>query len=474
MSYKWKDLMIISAIMIASLMPSLAVTVNCISDGTSSSASYHLNDDTALKDEGRFGGSMHSQSMQMMGSGINEYSYQELAANADAGNAIKSSGQLVAAASTLASSQGITISQNVDGTGDIAASMRSQSRRMATEVASSVLNGDLITSTYLAAGKDYSISGQKTLVEGDNGLVLSDSTSPENRMSVSGCYDGKNSIKADLVAVAAQNSGVYGTAYASDGQGVDGGILGDIADSDGDGVSVQGCYQTSGQGLGEYSIQATNIKAADGKIKWPWTPTIEPPYKTFAKLPDNAQVHLLLIESTIPSSLPDHNAVGAAISKGANEWDKNTAKNLFKGGDSTNSLGTGNAVELVSGPTSTRIAKDSRWTEAWQGLSSGTIAVTYYWTFFKTITETDCRYNSNLPWYIAPAEGTGAADDTGTYNVFDVQTIAVHELGHTVGLDDLYDSTRNKDKIMYGINNGQVKWSLRQGDLDGLRSLYGA
>jgi len=50
--------------------------------------------------------------------------------------------------------------------------------------------------------------------------------------------------------------------------------------------------------------------------------------------------------------------------------------------------------------------------------------------------------------------------------------IATHELGHTVGLGDL-TGCQNKNKIMYAINNGEVKWKLRNADKLGLWSLYG-
>ncbi|WP_369424877.1 matrixin family metalloprotease, partial [Methanothrix sp.] len=56
---------------------------------------------------------------------------------------------------------------------------------------------------------------------------------------------------------------------------------------------------------------------------------------------------------------------------------------------------------------------------------------------------------------------------------FDIRTIALHELGHTLGLADLYDIS-NTDQIMYGYNDGTSRWTLGSGDIAGIRKLYGA
>ncbi len=67
----------------------------------------------------------------------------------------------------------------------------------------------------------------------------------------------------------------------------------------------------------------------------------------------------------------------------------------------------------------------------------------------------DIVFNSTVPWQI----GTG----------FDLQTIAVHEFGHALGLGDIStDSTQ----VMYYAYNG-LKTTLGSDDIAGIQSLYG-
>jgi len=57
----------------------------------------------------------------------------------------------------------------------------------------------------------------------------------------------------------------------------------------------------------------------------------------------------------------------------------------------------------------------------------------------------------------------------------DLENIAVHELGHTVGLSDIY-STACSEVTMYGYSTeGETsKRTLEQPDITGLQRMYGA
>jgi len=98
--------------------------------------------------------------------------------------------------------------------------------------------------------------------------------------------------------------------------------------------------------------------------------------------------------------------------------------------------------------------------------NDGVIAVTSVWytRVGKQIVEFDQRYNARFDW----------GDATVNSSKMDLENIAVHELGHAVGLSDIY-STSCSDVTMYGYSTeGETsKRTLEQPDITGLQIMYG-
>ena len=96
--------------------------------------------------------------------------------------------------------------------------------------------------------------------------------------------------------------------------------------------------------------------------------------------------------------------------------------------------------------------------------STGTLAKGSIWYDLDTgqILETDIKFNTDYNF-----KTDGSAD------AYDVQNIATHELGHSLGLADLYGSS-DSDKTMYGYAaQGETKKrTLSQDDMDGITYLY--
>lgn len=98
----------------------------------------------------------------------------------------------------------------------------------------------------------------------------------------------------------------------------------------------------------------------------------------------------------------------------------------------------------------------------------GVIAVTYIWgifggpTFKRQLVEWDQIYNTAYSW-----------SDSGEDGKMDFENIATHELGHSVGMGDLYTSGCNQE-TMYGYADyGQTnKRDLNTGDIAGINLLY--
>jgi len=94
------------------------------------------------------------------------------------------------------------------------------------------------------------------------------------------------------------------------------------------------------------------------------------------------------------------------------------------------------------------------------------IAVTSVWftRVGKRIVEFDQLYNTRFTW----------GDATVNPAVMDLQNIATHELGHGVGLADIYSTTCSA-VTMYGYSTeGETqKRTLEQPDITGLQRMYG-
>jgi hypothetical protein len=150
--------------------------------------------------------------------------------------------------------------------------------------------------------------------------------------------------------------------------------------------------------------------------------------------------------------------VVAEINKGINEWDTHTSTELF--GDYTivhdatlDTQQTDGRNELLFGDFPTE----------------GVIAVCYTWGYFsgppksREIIEFDIMFDTDFEWGI------------GDPNKMDLWNIAVHEIGHGLGLADVYEDGCTA-ATMYGYSDygDTSKRDLDTADETGLQELYGA
>ena len=179
--------------------------------------------------------------------------------------------------------------------------------------------------------------------------------------------------------------------------------------------------------------------------------------------PDNSAYELLGIH--LPDTVTYHvnpdgapEGVLAEIQLSFETWDEETGKELFIFDSLTNRSG---------------LNLDEQNTISWRRIAPrNIIAVTRLWyDAAGQIVEFDIAFNAFLKWGIDP-------DDEGPIplsKMYDVQNIATHEVGHVVGLADLYeDQYRELTMYGYGKTGETVKISLEEGDIVGAQSLYGA
>lgn len=127
--------------------------------------------------------------------------------------------------------------------------------------------------------------------------------------------------------------------------------------------------------------------------------------------------------------------------------------------------------------------KDGVNTVSFQNLAAsypGALAVTTVWysSTTKQITEFDMVFNTAYKWSYTPPKVTSTskyADATnhGVSGRYDIQAIATHEAGHTLQLDDLYNSS-DAGLTMYGYGApGSLKQdTLGYGDILGVNKIY--
>src|SRR3989338_9896176 len=176
-------------------------------------------------------------------------------------------------------------------------------------------------------------------------------------------------------------------------------------------------------------------------------------YKTFGKLsplPAN-----YVINPTNPQGL-DPSFITSAISTSAETWDASTSKELF------NNLYTIDYAENYGERDYKNVISFGDYG------NSDVIAVTSIWLKrtgrIRQIVEFDILFNTDYTW------GDARIDPTK----MDLQNIAIHEIGHGLGLDDIYLSTCSAVTMFgYSWEGDIAKRDLETPDIAGLRSLYG-
>ncbi|OIP25520.1 hypothetical protein AUK11_00090 [bacterium CG2_30_37_16] len=99
----------------------------------------------------------------------------------------------------------------------------------------------------------------------------------------------------------------------------------------------------------------------------------------------------------------------------------------------------------------------------------GVIAITNIWGYFggpinsRQIIEYDVMFDTDFNW------GDGSANPA----LMDLQNIATHEIGHGIGLSDLYETGCSTETMFgYSYEGDLAKSTLNTGDILGIKQLY--
>jgi len=420
---KTKNKLLASLILLSFFVaPALGVSVSySAGDGgrsSSSSATYDLDDSTSLRAEAILADDSIFETREAKGSGDNSIEASASGDGSSVSSSVKSSGTMAVSSSVAATAEGAAISQNA-----------------------------------ALAGKFGSV-----------GLTAN---SKQNQMAVAGGFSGEGDLKADLSAMSAERSAMSGSASFVGVPVLDSGNLQAVASGD-IAMSVDGLYAQPKGELGTFGLNAINVEkqeptstvlnqlptyTSDGGRKeayvlagWRWNQAA-PNIKFYVK--DDAN---LRNEGLNPTS------VAAAVGAAANTWDAAAGKELF-----SDSGVTVSSTVKADTYDKTNVA-------AWKYLSSAPSALAYSRTWYSlnkqgtpyySALESDLSFNTRYGWSTSGSN-------------YDVQTVALHELGHTIGLGDLYGKSQfSKDtrQIMHYYTG--VKRTLGNGDKNGAWILYG-
>lgn len=458
---------------LVSLAPGISVSQSVRNGGgsVSSSTIYNLDPTTELQEQTVLGESVIVQSRNAAGSGRNCID-QTISGNGyQVNNIIESTGSFSASSTASASENGIGLSQNLKGSGDLSAVLGGSNAFGSSSQVAEVALGALDTSQSLAASNGIYVD-QSTKMTGEAGGIIASSSSPGNKIEVAGDFSGEGNLLADLSAASDKRSTVRGDASFLGIPVLDDENM-NIADSGDVAMSVDGLYSTSSGNMGEFRLTTANRENdGTGNVFGMYSsplltgPTLTPTggrstaycllgYRWNTKDPQLKWV--LKNDAYMTGEGLSASNVKSAIEAASNTWDAGTNQNLFA---------DTNLVTLS--PTVNADTYDGKNTVAWNPFGAGALAYARTWYRgtkvggYYSALESEINMNTAYSW-----------STTGSGSKIDVQSVILHEMGHSIGLGDLYGKAQfasDKRQVMHYYTG--VKRTLGNGDATGVWTLY--
>ncbi|NYT01145.1 MAG: matrixin family metalloprotease [Methanosarcinales archaeon] len=348
-------------------------------------------------------------------------------------------------------------------------------------------DGSISASSSVQAFAQGGSANQKASVSGESGFISSTSASSQNTMTVAGGFENEGYLSTDITSQAGPVAATTGSANILGVDCMDGESSRVLASNE-MAMTVDGLHLTSSGDLGRFGFAAANVRTggqseargrSDGTIVagtyghyddpsawvtagWRWSN--HPNLQLYLRKDSNLQYEGLTATQA-----------SGAIMAAANTWEGATNQNLF-------------ASSVIQSTTVRADRLDGKNVHAWVYDRSGALGYsrTYYYpstyvtgadgkSYWKAA-ESDVCYNTAYSWttdaskaYLNPNPNAPLSS-----NRLDVQTVALHELGHTIGLGDTYLHSLYKYDLsqIMGYYDG-VQRNLGAGDVNGVKALYG-
>jgi hypothetical protein len=128
-------------------------------------------------------------------------------------------------------------------------------------------------------------------------------------------------------------------------------------------------------------------------------------------------------------------------------------------------------TEIILDPNKKAGYKDGYNVIEFDNLGSGTLGLCYRWTYEDGHIETDLKFNTNSVWVTDFAYAR-----THLGRCSDLQSIALHEMGHSMGLGDIYNlpigDPRKRDLTSIMTAFATPRHLIGKGDITGIKKMY--
>jgi hypothetical protein len=316
-------------------------------------------------------------------------------------------------------------------------------------------------------------STQQSGLAGDGGYIGNSLSSPSNDIDLFGGFSGDGGyLNANIESVTAGSAGLAGSANIMGDEYLNPEVTDTMNSLPGTVLkSVDGLFLTQNGDIGSFGLNVLKDEKNGRNVgSGSQDSTL---YGTLYRWPNNPAIKLYLNTKNLPTGITS-SAAAKAINDAANKWDQQTKQNLFYGSDTSS-----NVVSTTTTYTPNFNKVDYKNIHAFSRYNDpNVIAVTNTWYYpsgyyrpgltatngdpLGMAVDSDCIYNTAFKWTITPSN-----------TAFEVGDIALHELGHTLGLADFY-GTSQYNWVMYGYRGlADTPRTLTPDDIKMLRYLYG-
>ena len=469
--------------------PAGGISVSCSSAAAGvqavSTESFALDGSTSLHESLALGSGNIVIDRQAEGGGNNSLKQSLKGSDYVLQNNIESQGEFSASTASAATGQSAAILQNSAGTGSMILEQRASIGLKDAGQEASVSGGTLRSAQSLSAGGQLSAS-QSTEIAGEEGRVLSGALGEENVLLAEVGFSGMGTLSARLTSRADETAHSEGYAAIDDTVLLNDGSFEAVSREGGSRImGMAGTRLTEGAGksIGSFELQVMNLdREADIQDRAEQAGTAAAlssggSYSSYALTgyrwnERNPQLQLYLNPIGTPSGLITE-ATQRAIAQAANTWDDAVSENLFADGSTV----IVDYTKVVDNPfpLQGQEVADGYSVSGWKSLGDSYLGMQRWWSNgqlvngYRSIVETDSWYNRDFAWTtnLATAQSTGRID---------LQSVALHELGHGIGMGDLYtlpegDPRQSDLQQVMNLYDGPQR-ELGNGDRAGAQILY--